>query len=84
MPALDVPEINAFRDHGAVRGSGPAATWRPASADDALAVLDRIARYCVYSCAVGTERCLEDPCEARQLERAASGYLAGRWLDAQD
>ncbi len=85
MLARDLTRTHDTLGPAPIRAGSRPATWHPASADDALAVFDRIARYCVYSCAVGSERCLEDPCcEAWQLERAASGSLAGRWLDAQD
>ncbi len=62
----------------------PAADWQPAGVDRALTVLDRVARYCVFSCSPGTARCLAERCEAWNLERNAAAYLAGRWLDAQD
>ena len=68
-PALGLPPLDASR---------------MADADDALGVLDRIARYCVFSCTIDTDRCLEEACAAWNLERAAAAYLTGRWLDSQD
>ncbi|HXQ95609.1 MAG TPA: hypothetical protein VN800_01680, partial [Candidatus Acidoferrales bacterium] len=71
-------------DRAPVPGNPAPAGWQPADAAGALAFLDRIARYCEYSCAAGSERCSSDPCDAWNLERAAASYVAGRWLDAQD
>jgi hypothetical protein len=61
-----------------------AETWRPSGVDDAWEVLDRIGRYCVYTCEPSGERCREAACEAWSLERHAADYLVGRWLDVQD
>ncbi len=58
--------------------------WTPSGVDAAFAMLDRISRYCEFSCAPGTERCTERACSAWNLEQAAVLYLAGRWLDVQD
>lgn len=60
-----------------------AAAWRPAGVDEALVMLDRIARHCSFSCTPDSERCTE-ACGAWTLERAATAYLAGRWADGQD
>ncbi len=68
-PALGLPPLDALR---------------MADADDALGVLDRIGRYCVFRCTIDTDRCLEEACAAWNLERAAASYLTGRWLDSQD
>jgi hypothetical protein len=57
---------------------------RPSSLAEALATLDRLARYCEFSCALEPGGCLEARCEAWNLERAAVDRLAGRWLDGQD
>ncbi len=57
---------------------------QPQGGDQALAVLDRIARYCEFTCAPGADACLEEGCEAWQQERAAAAYLAARWVDVQD
>ncbi|MGC8633212.1 MAG: hypothetical protein ACP5VP_00860 [Candidatus Limnocylindrales bacterium] len=62
----------------------PMADWRPASASEALAVADRIARYCAFSCNDGLDGCTEEQCAAWNLEHTATAYLASRWLDAQD
>ena len=67
-----------------VSGLPPLDALRMADADDALGALDRIARYCVFSCTVDTERCLEEACAAWNLERSAAAYLTGRCLDSQD
>ena len=64
----------------ATPGSG---AWRPADAAEALAILDRVSRYCSFSCNPDGADCT-DACEAWNLERAAAAYLAGRWLDVQD
>lgn len=57
--------------------------WRPAGTDAALAVLDRIARYCVYTCEPVIERCVQEECEAWNLERTAAAYVAQRWVDGE-
>jgi hypothetical protein len=62
----------------------PMADWRPASAAEALAVADRIARYCAFSCNDGLDGCTEEQCAAWNLEHNATAYLTSRWLDAQD
>ncbi len=72
---------------GAPAGRALGATaeaWRPTGVDDAWEVLDRISRYCVYTCESSGERCREAACEAWNLERHAADYLVGRWLDVQD
>ena len=56
----------------------------PSSLEEAQATLDRLARYCEFSCALDTGACLEDGCEAWNLERAAADWLESRWLDGQD
>ncbi len=59
-------------------------TWTPPGVDAAVALLDRIARHCEFSCGTGTDQCVEVECQAWVLERAAATYLAGRWADTQD
>lgn len=85
MLARDATRSNDSVDLSPVRGSPPPPdAWRVADADDAFGTLDRVARYCVFSCTADSERCVDEACAAWNLERAAAGYLAGRWLDAQD
>ncbi len=66
------------------RAVPPSVLSQPQGGDQALAVLDRIARYCEFTCAPGTDACLEERCEAWQQERAAAAYVAARWADVQD
>lgn len=56
----------------------------PSSVEEALATLDRLARYCAFSCSLESGACLEQGCEAWNLERAAADQLERRWLDGQD
>ena len=57
---------------------------RPMGVDDALGVLDRLARFCEFSCAPDPDFCVQQQCEAWQIERAAADWLERRWLDGQD
>jgi hypothetical protein len=52
--------------------------------DDALGVLDRLARFCEFSCVPDPDFCVQKQCEAWQIERAAADWLERRWLDGQD
>jgi hypothetical protein len=84
MLAGDLSRADKSRDPGNDRGSPRAPAWRPSGADEAIAAFERIALHCVYSCGAFTDGCIEDGCEAWNLEGAAAGYLAARWFDAQD
>jgi hypothetical protein len=84
MLAADVIQRTDPLDIAPVGEGTLAAPWQPSGADEALAAFNRISCHCVFSCATGPDDCLEDQCRAWNLERAAAGYLAGRWLDAQD
>lgn len=63
---------------GGVRGP-----WQPAGTDEALAVMDRVARYCEYTCAPTTTQCAEDDCAAWTMERAAATCVMQRWVDGE-
>ena len=56
-------------------------SWQPTGVDEALAVIDEIARFCVRCCVPVTERCTEDQCRGWNLERVAVDYLRWRRLD---
>ncbi len=49
---------------------------------EALATLDRLARYCEFTCDLHV--CHDEECEAWRNERAAADWLIGRYLDGQD
>lgn len=71
-----------FAPGGALTGSdGPA--WRPVDAADALAALERVSRYCAFSCTPDGPGCT-DACEAWRIEQIAAAFLADRLLDLQD
>ena len=84
MPtSIDAVPVAGTRGYAGVPVAGVPEAWLPAGVGEALAMMDRISRYCVFSCAPGTERCLEDDCRAWDLERAAAEYVARRWLDSE-
>jgi hypothetical protein len=84
MLAGDVPRANDPLDTAHELAVTRAPAWRPSGSDEALAAFERIALHCAYSCGAFTEGCIEDGCEAWNIEGAAAGYLAARWFDAQD
>ena len=84
MLAGDPTRTDQPPDAARDRANPPAPAWQPSSSDEAIAAFERIALHCTYSCSAFTDGCIEDACEAWNLEGAAAGYLAARWFDAQD
>ncbi len=70
------PWIAGLQDDLGVAGL---AFHEPAGVAEAAAVLDRIARYCAYTCERASA-CIEEECAAWQLEQAAAGYLVSHWV----
>ncbi len=74
---------------GLVAGVGVSASAapdqrQPSGVDEAFSTLDRIARYCVFTCATDSNPCIGARCLAWNLEHAAADWLQRRWLDGQD
>lgn len=83
MPTIDAVDRARRRGRSGAPVNAPADQWQPSGTDEALAVMDRIARYCEYTCEPETGQCVEDDCEAWRLERAAATHVAQRWIDGE-
>lgn len=81
---IETAQRARHRGHARVPAGTPGTGWQPASMDEALETMDRISRYCVFTCEPTAVECTEGACEAWNLERAAATYVADRWLDGDD